>query len=72
MKIIFTLCLNRTIKHQLQLFSIYEPDQFDYVASCHRWSHEYQEATIEKIIRFLKGRNDTTDASDETKGKEKK
>lgn len=22
----------------------------------HRWSHEYQEATIEKIIRFLQGR----------------
>lgn len=37
-----------------------------------KWSHEYQEATIEKIIRFLKGRNDATDASDEAKGKEKK
>lgn len=23
----------------------------------HRWSHEYQEATIEKIIRFLQGRS---------------
>uniref|UniRef100_A0A096MDW9 NAD(+) hydrolase SARM1 n=1 Tax=Poecilia formosa TaxID=48698 RepID=A0A096MDW9_POEFO len=32
-----------------------------------KWSHEYQEATIEKIIRFLKGRHDTTDAPDESK-----
>lgn len=23
----------------------------------HRWSHEYQEATIDKIIRFLQGRS---------------
>lgn len=25
------------------------------MAQCYRWSHEYQEATIEKILRFLKG-----------------
>ena len=27
-----------------------------FVLCVHRWSHEYQEATIEKIIRFLQGR----------------
>ncbi|XP_032401847.1 NAD(+) hydrolase SARM1 [Xiphophorus hellerii] len=37
-----------------------------------KWSHEYQEATIEKIIRFLKGRHDTTDAPDESKTQKKK
>uniref|UniRef100_A0A3B5LYH5 NAD(+) hydrolase SARM1 n=1 Tax=Xiphophorus couchianus TaxID=32473 RepID=A0A3B5LYH5_9TELE len=37
-----------------------------------KWSHEYQEATIEKIIRFLKGRHDTTDAPDESKSQKKK
>ncbi|MEQ2230244.1 Sterile alpha and TIR motif-containing protein 1 [Ilyodon furcidens] len=36
-----------------------------------KWSHEYQEATIEKIIRFLKGRHDTTDAPDESKEQKK-
>uniref|UniRef100_A0A1A8DS87 NAD(+) hydrolase SARM1 n=1 Tax=Nothobranchius kadleci TaxID=1051664 RepID=A0A1A8DS87_NOTKA len=35
-----------------------------------KWSHEYQEATIEKIIRFLKGQQDTTDGSKEQKKKE--
>lgn len=32
----------------------------------HRWSHEYQEATIEKIIRFLQGRpsQDSSGGSD--------
>lgn len=25
-------------------------------SQCHRWSHEYQEATIEKILRFLQPR----------------
>lgn len=29
------------------------PDPFGLCV--HRWSHEYQEATIEKIIRFLQG-----------------
>uniref|UniRef100_A0A1A7XN14 NAD(+) hydrolase SARM1 n=1 Tax=Iconisemion striatum TaxID=60296 RepID=A0A1A7XN14_9TELE len=34
-----------------------------------KWSHEYQEATIEKIIRFLKGHQDTTDGSKDQKKK---
>ncbi|MEQ2172436.1 Sterile alpha and TIR motif-containing protein 1 [Goodea atripinnis] len=37
-----------------------------------KWSHEYQEATIEKIIRFLQRRHDTTDAPDESKEQKKK
>ncbi|XP_015246440.1 PREDICTED: sterile alpha and TIR motif-containing protein 1 isoform X1 [Cyprinodon variegatus] len=37
-----------------------------------KWSHEYQEATIEKIIRFLKRPHDATDTSDESKAQKKK
>lgn len=42
---------------------------FDF--SDNRWSHEYQEATIEKILRFLKGKHDLTD-SPGSKGQKKK
>lgn len=35
----------------------------------HRWSHEYQEATIEKILRFLKG-NPSQDQLDKAKDPE--
>lgn len=38
----------------------------------HRWSHEYQEATIEKILRFLKGQQDQTDNPASSKGQKKK
>ncbi|XP_061924084.1 NAD(+) hydrolase SARM1 [Entelurus aequoreus] len=34
-----------------------------------KWSHEYQEATIEKILRFLKGNQDLLDSSKEQKKK---
>ncbi|XP_034404842.1 sterile alpha and TIR motif-containing protein 1 [Cyclopterus lumpus] len=37
-----------------------------------KWSHEYQEATIEKILRFLKGNQDQTDSIDASKSAEKK
>ncbi|XP_041851222.1 NAD(+) hydrolase SARM1 [Melanotaenia boesemani] len=37
-----------------------------------KWSHEYQEATIEKIIRFLKGHQDLTDSPDGSKGQKTK
>uniref|UniRef100_A0A665USL8 NAD(+) hydrolase SARM1 n=1 Tax=Echeneis naucrates TaxID=173247 RepID=A0A665USL8_ECHNA len=37
-----------------------------------KWSHEYQEATIEKIIRFLKGHPDQIDGPDASKGQKKK
>lgn len=40
--------------------------------SWHRWSHEYQEATIEKILRFLKGQNDQVDGQGASKGQKKK
>lgn len=33
-----------------------------------KWSHEYQEATIEKILRFLKGNQDLIDGPDGSKG----
>ncbi|XP_060902439.1 NAD(+) hydrolase SARM1 [Labrus mixtus] len=36
-----------------------------------KWSHEYQEATIEKILRFLKGQQDQMDAKDASKGQKK-
>ncbi|XP_061137133.1 NAD(+) hydrolase SARM1 [Syngnathus typhle] len=34
-----------------------------------KWSHEYQEASIEKILRFLKGNQDLLDSSKEQKKK---
>ncbi|XP_051933728.1 NAD(+) hydrolase SARM1 [Hippocampus zosterae] len=34
-----------------------------------KWSHEYQEASIEKILRFLKGHQDLLDSSKEQKKK---
>lgn len=37
-----------------------------------RWSHEYQEATIEKILRFLKGHHDQVDIPATSKGQKKK
>ncbi|KAM4566317.1 NAD(+) hydrolase SARM1 [Odontesthes bonariensis] len=37
-----------------------------------KWSHEYQEATIEKILRFLKGHQDLIDGPDGSKGQKKK
>ncbi|CAL1570375.1 unnamed protein product [Knipowitschia caucasica] len=37
-----------------------------------KWSHEYQEATIEKILRFLKGNQDQTDGPDCSKTLKKK
>ncbi|KAF7656647.1 hypothetical protein LDENG_00038200 [Lucifuga dentata] len=37
-----------------------------------KWSHEYQEATIEKILRFLKGNQDQTDCPDGPKGQKNK
>ncbi|RVE64773.1 hypothetical protein OJAV_G00129150 [Oryzias javanicus] len=37
-----------------------------------KWSHEYQEATIEKIIRFLKEPQDQTDRPKKSKEQEKK
>ncbi|XP_059186884.1 NAD(+) hydrolase SARM1 [Centropristis striata] len=37
-----------------------------------KWSHEYQEATIEKILRFLKEHQDQTDGTDAAKGQKKK
>ncbi|KAM7413262.1 hypothetical protein PAMA_020578 [Pampus argenteus] len=36
-----------------------------------KWSHEYQEATIEKILRFLKGNQDLIDSLDGSKGPKK-
>lgn len=39
--------------------------------SSHRWSHEYQEAMIEKILRFLKGPQDQVDRSDGSKEQKK-
>ncbi|XP_063350181.1 NAD(+) hydrolase SARM1 [Pelmatolapia mariae] len=36
-----------------------------------KWSHEYQEATIEKILRFLKGPQDQVDRSDGSKEQKK-
>ncbi|XP_020494979.2 NAD(+) hydrolase SARM1 [Labrus bergylta] len=36
-----------------------------------KWSHEYQEASIEKILRFLKGQQDQMDAKDASKGQKK-
>ncbi|XP_068601524.1 NAD(+) hydrolase SARM1 [Brachionichthys hirsutus] len=36
-----------------------------------KWSHEYQEATIEKILRFLKGRQDQVDSRGPSKGQKK-
>ncbi|KAF3692827.1 Sterile alpha and TIR motif-containing protein 1 Tir-1 -like protein [Channa argus] len=36
-----------------------------------KWSHEYQEATIEKILRFLKRHQDQTDCPDAPKGQKK-
>lgn len=37
-----------------------------------KWSHEYQEATIEKILRFLKGNQDQADGPDSCKSLKKK
>uniref|UniRef100_A0A8D3B717 NAD(+) hydrolase SARM1 n=1 Tax=Scophthalmus maximus TaxID=52904 RepID=A0A8D3B717_SCOMX len=37
-----------------------------------KWSHEYQEATIEKILRFIKGRPDQIDGPDASKEQKKK
>nr|XP_019943913.1 PREDICTED: sterile alpha and TIR motif-containing protein 1 [Paralichthys olivaceus] len=37
-----------------------------------KWSHEYQEATIEKILRFLKRCPDQVDGPDTSKGQKKK
>ncbi|XP_029301752.1 NAD(+) hydrolase SARM1 [Cottoperca gobio] len=37
-----------------------------------KWSHEYQEATIEKILRFLKQQQDQIDCQDASKGQNKK
>ncbi|XP_058489519.1 NAD(+) hydrolase SARM1 [Solea solea] len=37
-----------------------------------KWSHEYQEASMEKILRFLKGRPDQIDGLDASKGEKKK
>ncbi|XP_069004082.1 NAD(+) hydrolase SARM1 [Embiotoca jacksoni] len=37
-----------------------------------KWSHEYQEATIEKILRFLKGHQGQTDGPDGSEGQKKK
>ncbi|TWW77303.1 NAD(+) hydrolase SARM1 [Takifugu flavidus] len=37
-----------------------------------KWSHEYQEATIEKILRFLKGQHDQMDSPVTSKGQKKK
>ncbi|TKS81088.1 Sterile alpha and TIR motif-containing protein 1 [Collichthys lucidus] len=37
-----------------------------------KWSHEYQEASIEKILRFLKGHQDQIDGSGASKGQKKK
>ncbi|XP_071352370.1 NAD(+) hydrolase SARM1 [Trachinotus anak] len=37
-----------------------------------KWSHEYQEATIEKILRFLQGHQDQVDGPDASKGQKKK
>ncbi|XP_029964847.1 NAD(+) hydrolase SARM1 [Salarias fasciatus] len=37
-----------------------------------KWSHEYQEATIEKILRFLKGPQDQTDSAGDPKAQKKK
>ncbi|XP_023261087.1 sterile alpha and TIR motif-containing protein 1-like [Seriola lalandi dorsalis] len=37
-----------------------------------KWSHEYQEATIEKILRFLKGHEDQIDGPDASKGQKNK
>ncbi|KAM9732592.1 NAD(+) hydrolase SARM1 [Menidia menidia] len=37
-----------------------------------KWSHEYQEATIEKILRFLKGHQDLSDGPDGSKEQKKK
>ncbi|XP_071756812.1 NAD(+) hydrolase SARM1 [Centroberyx gerrardi] len=37
-----------------------------------KWSHEYQEATIEKILRFLKGNQDQPDCPEGSKGQKNK
>ncbi|XP_051252652.1 NAD(+) hydrolase SARM1 [Dicentrarchus labrax] len=37
-----------------------------------KWSHEYQEATIEKILRFLNGHQDQMDSPGASKGEKKK
>ncbi|KAI3354317.1 hypothetical protein L3Q82_018849 [Scortum barcoo] len=37
-----------------------------------KWSHEYQEATIEKILRFLKGHQDQIDGPGASKEQKKK
>uniref|UniRef100_A0A3Q3AXK7 NAD(+) hydrolase SARM1 n=1 Tax=Kryptolebias marmoratus TaxID=37003 RepID=A0A3Q3AXK7_KRYMA len=37
-----------------------------------KWSHEYQEATIEKLIRFLEKKEDAADGPDKSKDQKKK
>ncbi|XP_076590939.1 NAD(+) hydrolase SARM1 [Chaetodon auriga] len=37
-----------------------------------KWSHEYQEASMEKILRFLKGHRDQLDGPAASKGQKKK
>ncbi|XP_004075485.1 sterile alpha and TIR motif-containing protein 1 [Oryzias latipes] len=37
-----------------------------------KWSHEYQKATVEKILRFLKEPQDQTDRANKSKEQEKK